>query len=525
MELTNRTDKRVARRKGGNMDVATLMYGKVPPQAKEMEDMILGIIMLEARTIDEVTDLIKDPRIFYVESNQRIFRAMLLLRSEGVNADLISVVNKLKELEELDVVGGPYYVSKLTNAVMGSANLKHYCMVVIQQFIKREMIRISGEIIGDAYEDSTDCFELLDVAQKGMYGLTFQNFKVDYNHIEEGMIDVVKRIEFLMHKDDEMPGIPSGFIDLDRITGGWQEPDFIILAARPSVGKTALAWNFARNAARSKNFIKEKKGVGFFSLEMSRAQIIQRAISCESEIPLQKVTRGRLDEVELKKLFDTGIKPVANMKIFIDDTSGLNIYELRAKARKMKEKDNVGLIIIDYIQLMQGVDEGKRDNREQEISKISRDLKGLCKELHIPIIALSQLSRDVEKRGGKVKMPVLSDLRESGAIEQDADMVMFVYRPEYYDIHANDKGESTFGETHVKISKHRNGQLDLIKLKANLSIQKFVDFGKDDAKINDEPDPFPVDKPFKPKPTNGKLYIPGEDKKDDDENEEKEYKF
>jgi replicative DNA helicase len=258
---------------------------------------------------------------------------------------------------------------------------------------------------------------------------------------------------------------------LDKVTYGWQPTDLIILAARPSVGKTAFALNLARSAALDPH---KPTAVGFFSLEMSSAQLVQRILSAESEIWLEKIARGKLEEHEMKQLYKRGIERLSKAPIFIDDSAALNIFELRAKCRRLKNKHNIGIIIIDYLQLMSGSAD-RNSNREQEISKISRDLKGLAKELQVPIIALSQLSREVEKRKEGNKMPQLSDLRESGAIEQDADMVMFLYRPEYYDITANEFGENNKGETHVKIAKHRNGSLETIKLKALLHIQKFIE--------------------------------------------------
>jgi replicative DNA helicase len=265
--------------------------------------------------------------------------------------------------------------------------------------------------------------------------------------------------------------VPTGFPSLDKLTYGWQNSDLIILAARPSVGKTAFALNLARSAALHPT---KPTAVGFFSLEMSSAQLVQRILSAESEIHLEKISRGKLEEHEMKQLYKKGIEKLSKAPIYIDDSAALNIFELRAKCRRLKNKFNVGIIIIDYLQLMSGSAD-RNSNREQEISKISRDLKSLAKELQIPIIALSQLSREVEKRKEGNKMPQLSDLRESGAIEQDADLVMFLYRPEYYEITANEHGESNKGETHVKIAKHRNGSLEVIKLTALLHIQKFIE--------------------------------------------------
>jgi replicative DNA helicase len=305
--------------------------------------------------------------------------------------------------------------------------------------------------------------------------------------------------------------VPTGFPSLDHITYGWQPTDLIILAARPSVGKTAFALNLARNAALHP---RKSIPVGFFSLEMSAGQLVQRILSAESEIWLEKIARGRLQEHEMKQLYAKGIQRLAQAPIFIDDTAALNIFELRAKCRRLKNKHNVGLIIIDYLQLMSGTGENRNTNREQEISRISRDLKGLAKELQVPIIALSQLSREVEKRKEGSKMPQLSDLRESGAIEQDADMVMFLYRPEYYDINANEMGESNKGETHVRIAKHRNGSLETIKLKALLHIQKFIE--EDGNNFGTTGLPPGNWKPVPDDDNNGaKLYIQTESKMND----------
>ncbi|MDB5199587.1 MAG: dnaB [Chitinophagaceae bacterium] len=473
MDLTNLNKDRKTRRKSGSLDLGTMMYGKVPPQAKELEEAVLGAIMLEKSAFDTVVEILK-PECFYVEANQRIYRAMQGLQQKNLPIDLLTVVEELKFREELDVVGGPYYVSKLTNAVVSSANIEAHSRIILQKFIQRELIRISGEIIGDAYEDSTDVFELLDEAESKLFEITNNHLRKDYASIDTVLVKTIQRIEDLRTRQDEISGVPTGFHLLDRLTYGWQPTDLIILAARPSVGKTAFALNLARNAALHPT---KPTAVGFFSLEMSAGQLVQRILSAESEIWLEKIARGRLEEHEMKQLYKKGIERLASAPIHIDDTAALNIFELRAKCRRLKNKHNVGLIIIDYLQLMSGTSENRNSNREQEISRISRDLKGLAKELNIPILALSQLSREVEKRGAKEgqKIPQLSDLRESGAIEQDADMVMFLYRPEYYDITANEMGESNKGETHVRIAKHRNGQLDTIKLKALLHIQKFIE--------------------------------------------------
>ena len=476
MDLTNLNKDRKSRRKSGSLEMGTMMFGKVPPQAKDLEEAVLGAIMIEKNAFDVVIEILK-PECFYLETNQRIFRSMQGLQQKNSPIDLLTVVEELKFRDELDLVGGPFYVTKLTNAVVSSANIEAHARIILQKFIQRELIRISGEIIGDAYEDSTDVFDLLDDAETKLFEITNNHLRKDYASIDTVLVKTIQRIEDLRTRQDEITGVPTGFSILDHLTYGWQPSDLIILAARPSVGKTAFALNLARNAALHPT---KPTAVGFFSLEMSAGQLVQRILSAESEIWLEKIARGRLEEHEMKQLYKKGIERLASAPIHIDDTAALNIFELRAKCRRLKNKHNVGIIIIDYLQLMSGAGENRNSNREQEISRISRDLKGLAKELQIPIIALSQLSREVEKRKEGNKMPQLSDLRESGAIEQDADLVMFLYRPEYYDITANELGESNKGETHVRIAKHRNGQLETVKLKALLHIQKFIEDDGDD---------------------------------------------
>jgi replicative DNA helicase len=470
MDLTNLNKDRKNRRKGP-LDLSTMVYGKVPPQAKDLEEAVLGAIMLEKGAFDTVVEILK-PECFYVDAHQRIFKSMKSLANKSQPIDILTVVEELRSSEELDMVGGPYYVTRLTNAVVSSANIDAHSRIILQKFIQRELIRISGEIIGDAYEDSTDVFDLLDQAESKIYEVTSTHLRNSYETIDSVLVKTIQRIEDLRHKNEDVSGVPTGFATIDRITYGWQMTDLIILAARPSVGKTAFALNLARNAALN---AAKPTPVAFFSLEMSAGQLVQRILSAESEIWLEKISRGKLEEHEMKQLYARGIQKLAQAPIFIDDTPALNIFELRAKCRRLKNINNVGLIIIDYLQLMSGTGDNRNGNREQEISTISRSLKSLAKELQVPIIALSQLSREVEKRKDGNKMPQLSDLRESGAIEQDADMVMFLYRPEYYDVTQNEMGESNKGETHVRIAKHRNGSLETIKLRALLHIQKFIE--------------------------------------------------
>jgi replicative DNA helicase len=474
MDLTNLNRDRKTRRKSP-VDLSTMVYGKVQPQARELEEAVLGAVMLEKSAFDTVIEILK-PECFYVDAHQRVFKAFISLANTSQPIDILTVVETLRTSEELEMVGGAYFVTKLTNSVVSTANIEAHARIVLQKFIQRELIRISGETIGDAYEDSTDVFDLLDQAESRLFEITNNHLRKNYSDIQTELMKTLQRIDQLRQSTEEISGVASGFPSLDRVTYGWQPTDLIILAARPAVGKTAFALNLARNAAMHPT---KPTAVAFFSLEMSSGQLVQRILSAESEIWLEKISRGKLEEHEMQQLLVKGINRLDKAPIFIDDTPALNIFELRAKCRRLKNKHNVGFIIIDYLQLMSGSSDN-RGNREQEISSISRNLKGLAKELQVPIIALSQLSREVEKRKDGEKMPQLSDLRESGAIEQDADMVMFLYRPEYYNITANEMGENNRGETHVRIAKHRNGSLETIKLRAKLHIQKFEeddDFG------------------------------------------------
>ncbi|MGK2862252.1 MAG: replicative DNA helicase [Chitinophagaceae bacterium] len=476
MDLTNINKERKQKRRS-SIDLGTMVYGKVPPQAKDLEEAVLGAIMLEKNAFDTVVEILK-PECFYVEAHQRIFSAMQSLANKSQPIDILTVAEELRSREELEMVGGPYYVTKLTNTVVSSAHIDAHARIVLQKFIQRELIRISGEIIGDAYEDSTDVFDLLDDAESKLFEITNNHLRKEYNSIDTILVNTIKRIEDLRQRNEDVTGVPSGFSGLDRVTYGWQNTDLIILAARPAVGKTAFALNLARNAAMHPT---KPTPVALFSLEMSAGQLVQRILSAESEIWLEKIARGKMEEHEMKQLYARGIQRLSQAPLYIDDTPALNIFELRAKCRRLKNKHNIGMVIIDYLQLMSGTGDSRNSNREQEISNISRNLKGLAKELNVPIIALSQLSRAVEQRGAKEgsRIPQLSDLRESGAIEQDADMVMFLYRPEYYDLTTSADGENIKGLTEVKIAKHRNGTLETVKLKALLHIQKFANWDED----------------------------------------------
>lgn len=438
--------------------------GKIQPQAIDLEQAVLGAIMLDKSAFDTISEILHED-CFYNGSHQVIFSAMKKLNSRGIPIDILTTVQELQRLGKVEQVGGPYYVTSLTNQVISAANIETHSRIVLQKYIQRQIIRMSGELVNLGYDESTDVFDLMDYAEKSLFAITGMISKKEYKHIKEEIPAFLDRIELLSLKDEQVTGVPSGFRELDRVTNGWQPTDLIIIAARPSVGKTAFALNIARNAAMDQH---KSTNVGLFSIEMSSQQLIQRIMSREAGINMGALSRGRVGRFEV---LAAAAENLMQANIYIDDSSSLNLYELKSKARKMVKKHEVGLIIIDYLQLMQG-ETKKNSNREQEISTISRSLKALAKELNVPVIALSQLSRDVEKRAEKV--PQLSDLRESGAIEQDADMVMFLYRPSESERLADAELEN---KGMAKIAKHRNGSLESFAFEVDNSIQTWKEIG------------------------------------------------
>jgi replicative DNA helicase len=438
--------------------------GKLPPQAVDLEEAVLGALMLEKNPVNDVIDILK-PESFYKAGHQKIYAAIMDLFGASEPIDILTVTNKLRSKGELDLVGGPYYISQLTNRVASTAHAETHARIISQKYIMRELIRISGETIRNAYDETTDVFDLLDRAESELYGVAEGNIRKNYDSMSQIMKLAIDQIEQNQNQKDGVSGINSGFTDLDRITSGWQRSDMIVLAARPGMGKTAFVLSMARNCA-----VQFGHPVAVFSLEMSSIQLVNRLIASESEISADKLRKGNLAPHEYQQLH-ARIGALSKAPIFIDDTPGLSIFELRAKARRLKQQHNIELIVIDYLQLMTAG--GKGGNREQEISSISRSIKEIAKELNIPIIALSQLSRSVETRGGD-KKPMLSDLRESGAIEQDADIVSFIYRPEYYGITEDEDGNSTIGTGEIIIAKHRNGSLASVNLKFIPHLAKFT---------------------------------------------------
>lgn len=602
-------------------DLSNYVFDKLPPQARELEEVVLGGMMLDKDAVAEIIDILK-PESFYVDAHQHIFEAIHDLFGKSEPVDILTVTEQLRKMGKLAEVGGPFYVTKLTNRVGSTANIEHHARIISERYILRELIKTSNMVIKEAYEDTTDVFDLLDKAEQNLFSITEQNLRRSYDTMTNLVQQAIKQLENIKDHQDGVVGVPTGYVNLDRLTSGWQKSDLVIIAARPAMGKTALTLNIARNAA-----VDFGKGVALFSLEMSSLQLVNRLISSETGISSEKLKKGDLRPDEWVEL-TTKVDKLAEAPIFIDDTPAINIFELRAKCRRLKMQHDIQLIVIDYLQLMSGggSDTKSSGNREQEISLISRSLKSIAKELDVPVIALSQLSRAVETRGGD-KRPQLSDLREcitgdsliylprtrtykkvkdlvgkqnfevlsldenlklqrakcldvwetgkkkvyevttssgfkikasanhpfltvegwkkleeleegksvasfkdedlehltsnvkwekiksikyvgteptydlhvekhhnflsnnfivhnSGAIEQDADIVMFIYRPEYYGLDQDEDGNPTKGITELIVAKHRNGALDTVKLRFIPQFTKFEDFSSLDQSMD-----------------------------------------
>lgn len=471
-KVADNTRSRVRKQSVGSV----LEAGKLPPQALDLEEAVLGALMLEKEAVNDVIDILS-PTSFYKEDHQKIYECIQDLFQKSEPIDILTVTQELKKKGELDFVGGPFYISQLTNRVASAANVEYHSRIISQKFIQRELIRISTQTIKDAYEDTTDVFELLDRAERDLFSVTEGNIRKNFDKMSELIHKAIKQIEKIRGQEDGVSGVPSGFTALDRVTAGFHPADMVVLAARPGMGKTAFVLSLARNTA-----VEFGKGVVVFSLEMSSLQLVNRLIASETELSAEKLKKGNLESHEWEQL-NARIGRLSEAPIFIDDTPALSVFELRAKCRRLKAQHDIQMVIIDYLQLMTAGGDGK-GNREQEISTISRSIKSIAKELNIPIIALSQLSRAVETRGGD-KRPQLSDLRESGAIEQDADMVMFIYRPEYYGLTEDEEGNPTANVGEIIIAKHRNGALENVKVKfighlakfENWETDEFMDFG------------------------------------------------
>ena len=445
------------------------MQGRVMPQAVDFEEAVLGAMILDNNATVNVIDSLRD-EMFYKDSHQKIFQAIYQVFSKRDPVDLLSVSNQLRQNGTLEQVGGAYYLASLTNRVVSSANIEYHARILLEKFIQRKLIEVSTETIRNAYDNSQDVLDMLDKAEQHLFDIAEQNFHQSHQEVSALIQNVLNDLSQMKLSGEKLRGLASGFSELDRVTNGWQKGTLNIIAARPGMGKTAFVLSMARNIA-----VEYKKPLAIFSLEMSATDLVVRLLSAESGFKQNQLKSGDLTDRDWTTLINS-TTDLSKAKLIIDDTAGLSIFELRAKCRRFKQQYGIQAVIIDYLQLMTaGTD--MKGNREQEISTISRSLKALSKELDIPVIALSQLNRSVEGRVGAnaSRRPQLSDLRESGAIEQDADIVMFIYRPEYYKLETFEDGSSSAGMAELMIAKHRNGATRDIRLRFIADYAKFCD--------------------------------------------------
>ena len=425
-------------------------YGHIQPQATDIERVVLGALMIDKDAFSIVSEILK-PETFYEPRNQKIYRAIQTLSMNENPVDIMTVIEELRHEGALDDVGGPTYIVDLSSHVASSANIEYHARILAHKFMARQLISFAGVIETKAFDETTDVDELMQEAESSLFELSQKNMRQDYTQVEPVVDQAIKILQKAAANKGELTGIPTGYGKLDDMTAGWQASDLVIIAGRPAMGKTSFALSLAKNIA-----VDYQRPIAFFSLEMNNVQLVNRLISNVCEIEGKKILNGQLDDEEWKRL-DMNIGRLQTAPIYVDDTPGMSIFELRTKARRLVREKKVEIIMIDYLQLM-NANGARFGSRQEEVSTISRSLKGLAKELDIPILALSQLNRTVEGREGlEGKRPQLSDLRESGAIEQDADMVLFVHRPEYYRIFEDEKGNDLHGKAQIIIAKHRKG--------------------------------------------------------------------
>lgn len=446
--------------------------GRKKPYNHELEQAVLGALLLEREALTEVIEILKT-ETFDKEAHQYIFEAIRQLFERSEPVDLLTVPSQLRANGHLEKAGGAYYISQLTLITNSAANIVYHARLLQELAIKRSLIGIANETLRNAYDETSDVFDLLNTMSQSIFEVSELNIRRNYERLDNLISKAINELQTVRNQKDGLTGVPTGFASLDRVTSGWQRSDLVIVAARPGMGKTAFVLSIARNAA-----IDFKRPIALFSLEMSAVQLTKRLISSEAELESGKLKTGKMTEMEWNRMFDR-LHSLSEAPIFIDDTPALSVLELRAKCRRLKARNDIQLVVIDYLQLM-SADMKTKGNREQEIAYISRSLKQLAKELDVPVIALSQLSRAVETRGG-TKRPQLSDLRESGSIEQDADMVIFLYRPEYYELTEDENGEPTKNVGEVIIAKHRNGSLENVRLKFINEFTKFTEWDEAEA--------------------------------------------
>ena len=469
MEFETGKQSQRARRRPQHEPEVTSEYGVKPPQELDLEEAVLGALMLEKDAYSVVSDILK-PECFYDERNVRIYEAIQQLGMLERPIDMLTVTEQLRNNNTLEEAGGPLRISELTGRVSSAANIEFHARIVVQKHLARELISYSSEIQRLAFDPTIDVYDLMQEAEGKLFELSKTSMKRDVIQIDPIINQAIAKIQEASNRESGLSGLPSGYPALDKLTSGWQNSDLIIIAARPAMGKTAMVLSMAKNMAVDYNI-----AVGIFSLEMSNLQLVNRLISNVCELESEKIKSGQLSNEEWERLM-VRVKNLISAPLYIDDTPSLSVFELRTKARRLVKEHNVKMIIIDYLQLMNATGM-KFGSREQEVSTISRSLKGLAKELDIPIIALSQLNRSVESRGEdnkRGKRPQLSDLRESGAIEQDADIVCFIHRPEYYTKSAVDaEGNDIRGLAEFIIAKHRSGSVDDVKLRFRHSFARF----------------------------------------------------
>ena len=454
--------------------------GTVPPQAVELEEAVLGALMLERDSIIAVQEYITADT-FYTEEHRLIYKAIESLSAELKPIDLYTVTERLKVRKELKKVGGAAYLAQLTQKVGSAANVEFHAKIIAQKYVQRELIRSATEIQRRSYDEDQDVTDLIGFAEGEIFKVAEGHVKRSVQNAKDILAKALAQIEEASKNTSAFNGVPSGFMALDRVTMGWQPSDLIIIAARPSMGKTAFVLSMARNMA-----IEHQAPVAFFSLEMSAVQLMMRLIVAETGLYSNDIKSGRLTPEQWRHL-ESATKPLGSAPLYVDDTPALSVFEFRSKARRLKIHNDIKVIIIDYLQLMTGSQDSKNGgNREQEVAFISRTLKAIAKELNVPMLALSQLSRATEQRGGSQR-PQLSDLRESGAIEQDADIVAFIHRPEYYGMNTDENGLPTAGLAEIILAKHRNGAVCDVKLRFLKDQARFADMEADEHSTAADP--------------------------------------
>jgi replicative DNA helicase len=424
-------------------------------------------MLMDRDAVDRVAEIVDDT-MFFREGNRRIYRAMLTLSERGDVIDPLTLSEELQRRNELQASGGKDYIGFLVDAVPTAANVEYHARIVREKALRRRLIEVSTQIVSDAFESSAPAGELLDAAEHKIFEVNQARGHEGFTRIKELLWPTMEDIERLQRGGESITGVPSGFKDLDELTAGFQQSDLVIVAARPSMGKTAFVLNIAQNAALDKNV-----PVAFFSLEMSKSSLVQRLLTSEGRVDAQRLRKGKLHDDEFVRL-GRAAGMLSHAPIWIDDTPGISLLEMRSKARRLKADNDIGMIVVDYLQLMTGP--SNQESRQQEISYISRSLKSLARELKVPVLALSQLSRAPEQRTGENKRPQLSDLRESGAIEQDADLVMFIYRQEMYDGPVDKDGNSLEGRAEIIVGKQRNGPTGFVNLYFNKTYTRFENF-------------------------------------------------